>query len=329
MHRRDIHQQSDFHEYVRIDDGSVPPADPARIDVAVLDMNHSWPNVGHDALVHAVVEAAEEYRPALTTAGLTVRVISYDVRRRFQLPEAPNGRFSLYLGTGGPGHLDPRRNDGVQPWAQGIKEDPAWEKPLFRLFESIHGNPRAALVAVCHSFGLLCRWSGVATPQMRPQKSSGMPMNVLSGEGASHPWFSRFSRSLQDGRTFRVVDNRLFDLDLERRGSAVALAFDATHENAVTMIELARDPDTGMPRVLGVNHHPEIIDREHILAVLEEKRVHRDVSEAWYRERAHTMSELFQGESERQSRVTSEFTLLGVLRHHVGRLVESRSQIHP
>ena len=38
------------------------------------------------------------------------------------------------------------------------------------------------------------------------------------------------------------------------------------------MLELARDAE-GMPRVLGVNHHPEIVDREHILTVLERSGV--------------------------------------------------------
>ena len=50
MTRRDIHQIHDFFEYVRTDDG-VPITDPKKIDVAILDMNHSWPNVGHDSLV--------------------------------------------------------------------------------------------------------------------------------------------------------------------------------------------------------------------------------------------------------------------------------------
>ena len=55
MTRRDIHEPCDFFEYVRVGD-SEPPADRDRIDVAILDMNHSWPNVGHDSLVHAVLE---------------------------------------------------------------------------------------------------------------------------------------------------------------------------------------------------------------------------------------------------------------------------------
>src|SRR5438045_9516609 len=112
MPRRDIHQPYDFFEYVRVN-GSEPPPDPDRIDVAILDMNHSWPNVGHDSLVHAVLETAEEFRDRLVGNGMKVRALSYDVRRRFMIPDAPNGRFGLYIGTGGPGHPDPRKNDGL------------------------------------------------------------------------------------------------------------------------------------------------------------------------------------------------------------------------
>ena len=47
MPRRDIHDTYGFFEYVRVTD-SEPPPDRDRIDVAILDMNHAWPNLGHD-----------------------------------------------------------------------------------------------------------------------------------------------------------------------------------------------------------------------------------------------------------------------------------------
>ena len=315
--------QRDFFEYVRLE-GSTPEASRDRIDVALLDMNHSWPNVGHDSLVHAVIEAAEAHREALVAAGTKVRVLSYDVRRRLQLPDSPNGRFRLYIGTGGPGHLDPRLNDGVSEFSQGIAETAEWEAPLFRLFDAIVAHPDAALIGICHTFGLICRWSGVARPVLRHEKSSGMPENVLSDEGVEHPWFGRFANRLNDGRHFRVIDNRLFDLIVQSPGDANLVAFEEESAEALTMMELVRDAGGTMPRVFGVNHHPEIIDREHIMTVLEEKRGQGEVSDSWYRERAGTMRELFHGEAERQSRLTSEFTLLGPLRFHVSRLIEER-----
>ena len=307
-----------FFEYVRADDG-VPPAERDRVDVAILDMNHSWPNVGHDSLVRAVREAAEWYQGA----GLVVRVVSFDVRGAMNIPEL--GRFKLFIGTGGPGHLDPRLNDGAAEWSQGITESAAWEAPLFRLFDDIFADDDAALIAVCHTFGLLCRWSGAARPVLRAEKSSGMPTNALADAGVAHPWFGRFARQLADGRHFRVVDNRLFDLIAGRRDDRM-IAFEEEGSDGLTMLELARDAD-GMPRVLGANHHPEIIDRQHIMTVLERKRNHREVTPAWYEERASTMLDLFTGERERESRLTSEYTLLAPLRHHLGKLVADRALV--
>src|SRR5574341_791175 len=128
-------------EYVRVEDTrDLPVADPRAVDVAVLDMNHGWPNLGHDSLVHAVMDAACEVTPQLEAAGLRVRTLSFDVRRSGMLPEAPGPRFSLYLGTGGPGHLDPRANAGGRAESQGIHEDPSWEEPAFRLFDAIRGH---------------------------------------------------------------------------------------------------------------------------------------------------------------------------------------------
>jgi hypothetical protein len=315
--------QTEVFEFIRVD-GSVPAAQRDCIDVALLDMNHFWPNVGHDALAFAVQESAESLRNDLDAIGARVRVLSYDVRRQNIVPESPNGRFQLYIGTGGPGHLDPRLNDGVTEWSQGVNEDGAWEAPLFRLFDDILADQNAAFLAVCHSFGLVCRWSGVAHPELRDEKSSGMPLNRLSAEARRHPWFESFARELPDHQHFRVVDNRLFDLILDTPGKAMPIAFEAEGSTALTMIELARDAQGLMPRFLGVNHHPEIVDRDHIMHVLDDKRARKEVSQTWYDERATTMRDLFHGENERQSRVTSHYTLLEPLRFQLARLVRER-----
>lgn len=323
MQRFDIHESHDFFEYLRLTD-SVPAAQRDRIDIALLDMNHSWPNVGHDALIHAVLETAEELREELAKINAKVRVLSYDVRRESLIPESPNGRFQIYIGTGGPGHLDPRLNDGVSETSQGVEENASWEKPLFRLFDDILSSRTAAMLAICHSFGLVCRWSNVARPELRTEKSAGMPLNRLSREALHHPWFEQFARELPDHHHFRVVDNRLFDLMLEDAGKSAPIAFEAAGSTALTMIELARDPGGTMPRFLGVNHHPEIIDRDHIMQVLDEKRAHGEVNDQWYEERAVTMRDLFRGENERQSRLTSHFTLLAPLRFHLERVIRER-----
>lgn len=323
MKRLDIHLDHDFFEYVRIA-GSVPEERRDRIDVALLDMNHAWPNIGHDALVHAVAEIAEELKGALKAIRTKIRVLSFDVRQRQAIPASPNGRFQIYIGTGGPGHLDPRMNDGQNEWSQGVAETSEWEAPLFRLFDDILASRTASMFAVCHSFGLVCRWSRIARPQLRPEKSSGMPLNRLSREAMKHPWFEQFARELPDRQHFRVVDNRLFDLMLEDAGKSLPIAFEAEGSTALTMVELARDADGHMPRFLGVNHHPEIIDRDHIMQVLDEKRAHGEVTKQWYDERATTVRDLFRGEQERQSRLTSHYTLLAPLRYQIERIVGER-----
>lgn len=322
MQRRDIHHAHDFFEYLRLTDSSVPEGRRDRIDVAVLDMNHSWPNVGHDSLVHAVLEAAEELQEELRRASLKVRALSFDVRRKLMLPDAPNGRYQLYIGTGGPGHLDPRENDGKREFSQGIAETDAWEAPLFRLFDDIVAHPKAALIGICHSFGLMCRWSGAAHPRLREAKSEGMPLNTLTAAASDHPWFARFAGELPDGRRFRVVDNRLFDLAFDG-GSSTPIAFENEGSDAITTAEFARLGE--MPRVYGVNHHPEIIDREHVLAVVEEKWQHGEVSRKWYEERLHTLENEMKGENVRQSRLTSQYMLLAPLRFHLGRLLRERA----
>lgn len=284
-------------------------------------MNHAWPNIGHDALVHAVLEVAEGFRDELR--GAKVRVVSFDVRRRQLLPKSTR-QFRIFIGTGGPGHLDPRLNDGVNEWSQGVDESIAWEAPLFHLFDEILADESSAMLAVCHSFGLLCRWAQIARPVLREEKSAGMPLNRLSREALHHPWFLQFARELPDHQHFRVVDNRLFDLILEDARTTMPIAFEAAGSSALTMVELARDRNGVMPRFLGVNHHPEVIDREHIMQVLEEKRAHGEVSEQWYDERAITLRDLFKGEEERQSRLTSHYSLLAPLRYHLGRVIRER-----
>src|SRR5512140_521404 len=126
LHRCPTLHDAGVYAYARVErPQDLPPAEARTVDVAVLDMNHGWPNLGHDSLVHTVKDATCDL---LADAGgeLSVRVLSFDVRRGGGIPEAPGGRFSVYLGTGGPGHLDPHRNDGVSEFSQGIREDASW-----------------------------------------------------------------------------------------------------------------------------------------------------------------------------------------------------------
>jgi hypothetical protein len=326
-------------EYARVErPEDLPAEDRSAIDVAVLDMNHGWPNLGHDSLVHAVLDATCEAIPALEEAGLRVRVLSYDVRRSGVLPEGPGGRHEVYLGTGGPGHIDPHRNDGQAPWAQGVLENPAWEEPAFRLFDAIRADPEAALIAVCHTFGVLCRWSGAARPVLRgPEKGkcTGVLENVLTWHAGEHPWFRRFAELLGETARLRVVENRLFDLLPEPATWppwATAIGFETlgvggSPGDAVTMIEYARDRGGVVPRVFAVNHHPEIVDRQRQRMILDQKRARGEVTEEWYRERLEILTRGFpQEDVDQRLHLTSDFTLLGPLRFHLFRQVRKRAE---
>lgn len=326
-------------EYVRVQrPEDIPAPDSLAIDVALLDMNHGWPNLGHDSLVHAVTDAACEAIETLEQAGLRIRVLSYDVRRSGMLPEAPGSRFLVYVGSGGPGHIDPRRNDGGAYGAQGILENPEWETPAFELFDAIHAHREASLIGVCHSFGVLCRWAGAAEPVLRgPEKgkSTGVLENVLDPSAGEHPWFRHFEALLGDEGRLRVVENRLFDLIPPAGGlpSSVqpigweTLGVGGPRGDAVTMLEFARDPGSGVPRMLAVNHHPEIVDRFRQVMILSQKRDRGEVSEQWYKERLEILTGSLPDEDvDLRLHLTSDFTLLGPLRFFLFRQIRRRAE---
>jgi hypothetical protein len=323
-------------DYTRVSSpDDVPAAERAVVDVALLDMHHGWPNLGHDALVHAVQNQVCDLREELAARGMRVRLLSYDVRRGRAIPGGP-GRHLVYIGTGGPGHLDPRRNDGLDPGSQGIREDPGWEAPLFRLFDDIAADPRAALFGVCHTFGVMCRWLGIADAVLRPRekggKSTGIVDNVLTATAIAHPWFARFARRLPDGRQFKVLDSRLYDLvPRAQRRDVLELSYEAgpgargDHGDALTMIQVAADGE-GAPRVLAVNHHPEIVNRERQMILLRRKRDRGDVSDDWYQERLHTLEQSVAGSmTDHLLHLTSSYTLLAPLRTHVCRVIAQRA----
>lgn len=325
-------------EYTRIErPEDLPPADPNVVDVAVLDMNHGWPNLGHDSLIHALLDTACELLPVAEDTGIRVRALSFDVRRTGLIPEAPGDRFSLYLGTGGPGHLDPYQNDGVSEHSQGIHEDPSWQAPLYRLFDRVLEDDTAALLAVCHTFGVMCHWSGLAKPVLRgPEKggkSTGVLENVLTPEAQDHPWFQRFGEELDGGSRLRILDNRLFDLipdgtSFPSNTTPIGwetLGVGGPRGDALTMLEFARDRSGAMPRVFGVNHHPEIVDRARQIVILEHKLERGDVDPHWIAERMEALTRTFPHEdSDDLLQKTSNYTLLAPLRFHLWRQVRLR-----
>ncbi len=308
----------------------VPAPEPNLVDIAVLDMHHGWPNLGHDAIVQAMQNALCDHAGPLRTAGIGFRVVSYDLRRGDQvIPEPPGGRHALYVGTGGPGHLDPRMNDGLSEGSQGIREDPAWEPRLFTLFDAIRASESAVLLSVCHTFGVMCRWLGAADAVLRgPEKggkSAGVVENILTDDALAHPWFSRFAEALPDRRRLFALDNRLYDL--VPRGplpaGVTAISYEALGKGgpaggALTMMEVARDEAGVMPRILGVNHHPEIVNRSRLLVTLERQFERGDVTREWYEERRKTLTEpVADAWGDRLIHLTSSYTFMAPLRFHL------------
>jgi hypothetical protein len=282
-------------EVLRIESpGDLPSPENGAIDVALLDMNCGYSNVGHEAIVSVLQDATAELAPELERSGRRVRVLSYAVRDKLAVPDHRRGRHRLYVGTGGPGHLDPRRNTQERGTAQ-IREDPAWEPPLWTLFDAIAADDAAALYGVCHTFGLLCRWSGVAEPVLRgPEKGgpmSGIGTDMLTPQALAHPWFGRLAPLAKHGPV-PVLESRYYDLlpsgTMPPGATPIAYESSAAGDipgDALTMLEIARDPD-GMPRVFAVNSHPEIGAPERVAELLASMLARGTIDRAVYEARS-------------------------------------------
>ncbi len=284
--------------YARVDaPGEDPQPEPGVLDVAVLDMHHGYPNLGHASIVETVLNLAHLERQEREGSVRGVRVISYDVRGRGAVPRGPAERFRLVVGTGGPGAIDPRENDGVSPGSQGIHEDPSWFAPLFRFFDDVLATPSTSFLAICHSFGVLAMWAGVAAPVFRTElkggKSHGVVGNELTEEARRLTRFSRGFWNDNGGPEIRVLDSRLYDLIVTGPpgGGAARVRGGPRGRSgdAVTMIEIARHADGVLPRIWGVNHHPEIGDKGLQRERLDRMAQNGEVSEAWVKERREAL----------------------------------------
>jgi hypothetical protein len=159
--------------------------------------------------------------------------------------------------------------------------------------------------------------------------------NLLTPEAAVHPWFRHFAEDLPDHRRLRIVDHRLFDLvpsgDVLPDG-LVAIGHETRgvggpRGEALTMVEFARDRGGVMPRVFGVNHHPEIVDRSRQMMILRKKFERGEVTREWCEERARVLTENYPDEnSDQRLHLTSDYTLLGPLRFFIHRQVRLRAE---
>jgi len=82
-----------------------------------------------------------------------------------------------------------------------------------------------------------------------------------------------------------------------------------------------------MPRVFGVNHHPEIVNRPRQLTILKKRLERGSVNGEWYAERAKAMTEIIGGErGDQWLHLTSSFLFFGPLRFHLYRQIRLRAE---
>jgi hypothetical protein len=314
-------------EFARVEQPEdLPRPNPRIIDVALLDMHHGFANLGHDAIVALVRDATMASDDALARSGRRVRLVSYAVRDKLMVPDHAGGRHRLYLGTGGPGHLDPRRNTHARG-LQGIEEDPSWEMPLWRLFEAVASDGDAAMFGVCHTFGLLCRWSGVAQPMLRgPEKGgakTGVTFNVLTPEAIEHPWFATLSRS-----GVAVLDSRYYDLVPAVPtfpAGLTPIAFDSSRADegsgqALTMLELARERDGSAPRIFAVNSHPEIGSPQRVAAQLDRMLANGMITAQYHAERSAAILPMLRGDLGDERLIVARRVFGDLVHRHIDRL---------
>jgi len=242
---QDKHESVPLFEHLRASNGVPAPA-AGRIDVALLEAGaDSSPACA--AMAAAVETVATELELELGLSGTSLRLVSFAVAGRGEVPEP--GRFRLYLGAGEP--------------AEGEAAGDALSEgtPLAHLLDSILGDANAAMLATGETFELVCRWAGVAAPSRRSETGRGTPLDRLSREAMQHPWFVQFAHELPDHQHFHVVDDRMSDVILDDAGKTVPIAFEAAGPTALTMLEIARSEDGAMPRFLAMSHHPQLAAR--------------------------------------------------------------------
>ena len=81
-----------------------------------------------------------------------------------------------------------------------------------------------------------------------------------------------------------------------------------------------------MPRVLGVNHHPEIVNRPRQLTILKKRLERGAVNGEWYAERAKALTETIGDDhGDQWLQLTSSFLFFGPLRFHLYRQIRLRA----
>ena len=291
-------------EYARVERaGDLPPAEPDVIDVALLDMHHGWPNLGHDALVHAVQNAVCDLQTAWlppdcgsacspTTCGGATD------------PGAARGPSRHLRRHGRAGPPRSAMNDGRVARLAGHREDPRWEAPLFGLFDRIRADERRRAArglphlrrhvplagrrrgrpARRRTRAARARASSRTCSRTRPQSTRGS-----GGSRASCPISGACACSTTVSTTSSRGPARC------RTASTIiaheTLGVGGPRGEALTMVEFARDADGVMPRDL--RREPPSRDREPAQAADDPAQAleRGEVTPEWYAERVAALTE--------------------------------------
>ena len=93
------------------------------------------------------------------------------------------------------------------------------------------------------------------------------------------------------------------------------------------MLEVARDRHRTMPRIFGVNHHPEIVNRPRQLTILRKRMERGEVTPEWFAERSAALTQDIDEHGDRSLHLTSSYTLLAPLRHYLYREARRRARV--
>jgi GMP synthase-like glutamine amidotransferase len=196
------------------------PSSPVPLRVALLDLYAGKDNHGLSALRRAVDAAGRR-------AGVPVRLDTYDVRGRGDVPDLA---YDLFVSSGGPG--SPYDGEGT-----------AWEADYFRWLDRLWNHnerspaPRPALF-ICHSFQMMVRFFEVARVTRRESESFGVvPVNRTEAgrrdpllAGLDDPFYGADFRHWQavepDASRLSGLDARVLAVETDRpeaEGAVMAL----------------------------------------------------------------------------------------------------------
>jgi homoserine O-succinyltransferase/O-acetyltransferase len=206
--------------------------------VAVLDLYNGTPNQGMRCIRDLLRDANGRY------GGVEIQFTEFDVRAREEIPDLT---FDMYISSGGPG--SPYDGEGSQ-----------WEKNYFNWLDEVYSNnennriSRKYLMAICHSFQMMCRHFALAEVVKRKSDSFGIMPVHKTPPGKHDALFSLLPDPFfaADFREWQVLQPKASYLK-EIGASILALEKIRPHvplERAVMAMRLSDE-------IIGTQFHPE------------------------------------------------------------------------